>query len=749
MRGRAEVPRRGWLASIAALVLVVAFAGCGRRDYMGVLFPNQRPTVSITQSPPTRLDPSTYYCEISWDGRDSDGRVVGFRYAIDPPAAAGSDTAWVATVENRKVFTFASDSVAGGITPVAHRFHTFVVEAVDDRGSRSAPEHVSFDATTIAPVVVIESPLPSGLLFRRVAPAFRITWKGIDADGSGSRLPRQYRWKVFGSSTTPSLQAVLQNPDTLQILYAPTFASWDSLPGAATYLILHDLTPGQSYVFALVAIDEAGAWSAVLSPYENLLQFDVESAATSGPQITLATDQMTYQFPSGGIFLDTATWPRTDFGAGTPALIRWSAIVPSGASVRAARWAVDIDAIDDETPRSNQDTDIGHWSRWSSATTISISGLDPPPGQSSSSWTFYLEVEDDSDQLTLVGMQMSIIRPVFDRDLLIVDDTFLPPDRRNSTGDCVQLPGQQTWPMAAELDTFLYAVGGVPWRCYPTGTMSSPGLFAGYDFDTIGTHFLHDGAFNLSVLSRYRHVLWIVDGESATSFNQFFNTTIQPMPLLRHLSEPGIQNPLVTWMQQGGRLWLMGGGASYATLTDYSVTGDLLNVFRNSNGELVPGRFMYSYTHWQSEVTTYRSYQARRAARAVGGWPGAPDYSLLPPVLQQKTPATDPLPPLRNSAQFYTTLFYSEYLSKPNTILEHLPGLSGDSLAPALDTLYETVGGQSGTGYPVMTVYHGVGNSQVVFSGFPLWYFQRAQAIQVADFVFQRLWGLTRRPVAR
>ena len=115
---------------------------------MGALTPNQRPTVSISQSPPAQSDPSSYVCEISWTGTDVDGRVVGFRYVIDPPSRAGSDTAWVVTTVNRRVFSFTSDSVVNGR---AHRFHTFVVESIDDREAHSAPAYVSFDATTLAP----------------------------------------------------------------------------------------------------------------------------------------------------------------------------------------------------------------------------------------------------------------------------------------------------------------------------------------------------------------------------------------------------------------------------------------------------------------------------------------------------------------------------------------------------------------------------------------------------------------------
>jgi hypothetical protein len=48
-----------------------------------------------------------------------------------------------------------------------------------------------------------------------------------------------------------------------------------------------------------------------------------------------------------------------------------------------------------------------------------------------------------------------------------------------------------------------------------------------------------------------------------------------------------------------------------------------------------------------------------------------------------------------------------------------------------------------------MTYYRGLECGPVMFSGFPIWYFQRAQAIQLVDFVLQQVWGLTRQPVPR
>jgi hypothetical protein len=129
----------------------------------------------------------------------------------------------------------------------------------------------------------------------------------------------------------------------------------------------------------------------------------------------------------------------------------------------------------------------------------------------------------------------------------------------------------------------------------------------------------------------------------------------------------------------------------------------------------------------------------------VGGWPGAPDYSGLPPALTRRLAATDPLWPFRTSNQFYTTTCEGEYLSKPNLTVEDLdPDPDVVQLGPGLDTLYTTP-----NGLPIMTYYHGRDNAPFVFSGFPLWFFSRAQAIQLGDWVLQSLWHLPRDPLWR
>ena len=196
-------------------------------------------------------------------------------------------------------------------------------------------------------------------------------------------------------------------------------------------------------------------------------------------------------------------------------------------------------------------------------------------------------------------------------------------------------------------------------------------------------------------------------------------------------------------------MWLMGGGSAFASLRPHDAPRTPNNVFSSALGELKQSGVMFDAAHWRSEITVLYSAQAQRSTRAVGGWPGAPDYSELPPLLSERRLDTDPLPPLRSSLVWPTT-YAAEYLTKPNPIIEFAPPDPAVGVAySALDTLYVTVGGPAGSGHPVMTLYHGGHNAPFVFSGFPVWYFSRAHSIPLVDFVLQRVWGMTRRPVPR
>lgn len=737
----------------AALALLCAAAWLPACSKMSPtpLGPNTRPTLEVTQAPVSATQPFFYAYELRWAGFDVDGRIDHFRYAIDPPTTPNSDTVWVNTKENRQSFLFRSDKVDTLTDQTAEGYHTIVLEAVDDRGDFSEPVSRSFTSVTIAPTLQIIQPVPNHLFSPTFGPSFRLAWKGTDPDGRTTNKPVKYKFKVFSEGSTEfDFITLLVNPDSLRRRYAPRFSEWDSVGGDTTAVDIRDLVPSQRYVVAVVAFDEVGAYSPIMNLDINMLFFNVSYAGLLGPRMTVYNESFFFTYPSGGFSLDPSTYIRTEAPAGRPIHFNWSATTSSGSFVTGYRWMLDGN-VGDETPRANEDTDVHLWSRYSPL----VTGIDLPainPAGQSETHFLYIEAQDNNRQVSIAIVQFTVVKALLDRELLFVDDTRLLPDRRG-TGGCVDRP-RGVWPTAAELDTFFFARGGRPWTCYPAGTLSPVGIFQGYDFDTLGTRTLPSGTLTLQQLSRYRHVVWYTDNKASLNVNEP-TSVLDPMSQLRWLSSPGRSNPIGTYVQQGGQLWMFGGGTASALQRNWEKPGTASDVYSNADGELVPGRLMYDVFGWRSEISAKSIAQASIPPHPIGRTPASPDYSSLPEYLFEKSPDTDPIaqfaPNRIGLSDFYQSAHVAEAITKPLDLVEDIdPDPAILTQVSVLDTLYESVGGQLGATRPIMTLWHGGDGSQKqVFSGFQLWYWRREQQIAIADWVLQTVWRIPRAPVPR
>jgi hypothetical protein len=457
-----------------------------------------------------------------------------------------------------------------------------------------------------------------------------------------------------------------------------------------------------------------------------------------------------YTATGGGLPLDQATFVHTESPAGRPPHFGWFASSTGGTFVTGYRWMLDGN-INEERPRDNEDTDLNRWSRFSAQTL----GVDLPafnPAGVSETHLLYIEAQDNNSQISLVVVQFTVVRALFDKELLFVDDTRLSGDRPIA-GGCVDWP-RGVWPTAAELDTHFFARGGRPWRCYTAGMLSPVGIFQGYSFDTLGTRFLPQGTLTLQQLSHYRHVVWYTDWKSSLNINDPF-LTADPMSELRWITLPGRSNPLGTWISQGGEIWMFGGGVASALQRNYEKSGSAADVYSATDGELGPGRFMYDVFGWHTEISSKSFVQAQKPGHSISRSADSLDYALLPDYLFEKSADTDPLsvyaPYHRSYSDFYQGAMVGEGLTKPNDILEDAdPDPTVIRQVSVLDTIYESVGGQMGAPRPVMTLYHGGRTGQrQVFSGFQLWYWRREYQIAIADFVLQKVWQIPRQPVPR
>ena len=772
-----------------ALAVALGSVSCSH-SLKSQILPNQRPSVRLTFAPVDTLHEEFYVYKMNWIGYDPDGRVVRYQYVVDPPSLAGVDTPWVATTKNEQIITFSAtkpESIRAS-QPRSRGFHVFVIRSVDNQGLYSEPVARAFYSFGVAPVVKIDAPLPSKLLSPTVTPAVQITWSGkdfIDANGVLFEKPVKYKYHLYKKGSVP-WDAWLQDPDSLRRQVAPTFAGWDSTGPDSAVVQYTNLTPDNEYMFVVVAFGRSGAYSPIFSLDSNMLRMYVGFAGFLGPQITLFNSFFSFTYPSGGFPspLDPTYAIQLQVPALHPLTLNWTAVPPSGSVMKSYRWVVDLVNLDDETARTDQN-DWYHWSPWSQALTTTIGPFAGAGGDTGEVHNFYLEAVDINGLVSLGWVQFRVFKPTFDRELLIVNDTRFTPDmyarsRPASSPDSLQAPSG-VWPSRAELDTFLFAVGGVRWRMTPEGTLSPRGLFTGYSFDTLGTrHGQENPTIPLSLLGEYRHIVWMTDLPGSELTSSPVSTT-QPMTTLRYMSLPNKQNTLATWVGQGGKLWALGGGFGNATNNPWNNLTNDVNQTRiyttvGQRPDLVSGRFMYDLAHWRSEFRVLGGVQIQFArldqpdpsSSARGAWRGEPftnpnvDYSPLPPMLLPKDPSTDPIWPYRTVGDFYVNNnnytsngVDAEFISLENYITEvHQSPSNPDSTyeQSTLDTLYLAYGPQYGAQMlqpgegvnAVMTYYYGTESAPLVFSGHGIWHFRRSDCQALVDFVLGRLWGLSR-----
>jgi hypothetical protein len=801
-----RIPRGLLLASL--LALLIANAGCSQklRDKM---VENQPPTVRLTHAPVSPSSRENYAYKMNWIGYDPDGRIDYFLWAKDPKDLDNPDTNWVRTTKNEETIEFSAgtpDEPVSQISATAAAPHIFAIRAVDNRGMSSATVYRAFFATTVAPVVRIDNPSPSLNFEPQVTPSVRISWSGQDVDGPTGR-PVSYRYRLFGLHNPdfagPEWSGQIKdnfinwatnsaNADSFRKLYAPEFGpsdhcptctAWSVSPADTTETQYSNLVPQTQYLFIVTGFDQAGAYDPVFRRDKNMLLFNVSFAGSNGPKITLYNEFFYYSYISGGFVNDASHQILIEAPAGDKITFNWFAEPPPGASIRRYRWVLDLEDLSDETPRENL-SDWYHWSAWSLTTTSAQVGpFNPPRGQTETHF-FFLEAEDNNGLVSLGIVNFTVVTATFDKDVLFVQDCRFIPDQLTSISPPVLKPPSGAWPNKSEIDTFFYARGGNPYKLYPAGTLSPPGIFNGYNFDTTSVRLWQNGVLSLKTLGKYKYVVWYTDKSSAALIAPPYNGNTG-LVMLRNMTNAGQPNTLAILIKQGGSVWMFGGGAAAATLLEHNKPGTLKDEYNAANLELVPGRFVYDFPHWQSQVIINRrterarlmwsipdpikggiKFNATSPMRSPNTYFGhnIPPYAdlaanaLTLTARDRNNPLDDPPPLRRPDSGWYTTQYDCEYVDIGNFIVEDTNG-DGIEDASMLDTIYITEG--TLVDKPVMTYYHGLGfqtwdpdsskldaGGRFVFSGFPLWFFSKPQQIALVDFVLHGIFGLERNPSA-
>ncbi len=746
---------------LAGLLMVALSVTSCSKSLKNLIVPNQPPTVRLTSAPYDTTNRYFYAYKLNWIGDDPDGRVSFFVYAIDPPTN-GDPIPWVKTTRNEQIVFFRA-TLPDPLNPLlqSQDFHVFAIRAVDNGGDSSDVVERAFFSYTVAPTVHIIDPPPNHLRTTFVTPSVRINWAGQDPDGQFTQKPIKYKFALITESGDPKtggfkLATALASfaggsgLDSLRRFFAPRFAGWDSSSAETTTVQYSNLTPNADYMFVVVAFDEAGAYSPIFSLDSNCLHFRVLLANAGGPKITMFNEFFTYSYVSARYSIDPSAWVFVEVPADQPITFNWNATTDPGADVSFFRWRLGGD-VADETPRVNENTDIGRWSSPSINNTSATVG----PFARDTVMFFYIESTDNNNLRSLGVIQFHVVKPTFEHALGVVNDTrnvldVFPSGR--------YLPPGGSWPTAAELDTFLFARGGAPYRLYPAGTISQPGIFAPYDFDTVTTRTgKTDMTVPLRELGRFRNLIWITDLFAANKPASGLIVANAECGL-RYMNNKNRVNTLATYVKQGGHVWLMGSGIVHASQF-YWDKGDGANYTLGT--ELAAGRFMYDIVHWQNDIrdivgngTSYALHKSpRRATR--DNWVGAPNYALMPDTLRLKSLALgDEMPPYRTGGFYQNGLTFS-FLNLENHIIENLnPDLGGTpDEESTLDTLYNAIFPPDLSGFseerPVATYYHGLQNSSaadiiqpgtVVFTAFDPWLFSKADFVPLVQFVVENVW---------
>ena len=745
-------------AAGVALIALLAFAlSCSKPEPVEVAMPNERPTIELSTAPQNG-DSVFYEVKFTWFSYDPDGSVSSFRYAVDPPLQG--DTAWVSTTDHELELKFRS-ATPGGSTPTGIAgtdYHAFVIEAVDDRGLNSLPASDVFTSYTVAPQARVTYPTPSRMGFAQTPISVHLLWTGIDPDGPGDKRPVKYKFRLVDQATIQSalgLGQIAPSASDLQSYFsigAPGFASWDSSGADSTLRTYDSLGPGQVYYFAVLAFDEVGAYDPRFDLDRNLLRFRPQ-IGIPGPRLIVQNDLVVAQ----GFSMDLSPERYAHLAIPTGEAVRfdWNAIPQPGSSVLGYRWVLDPvnGDIGDETPRSS-DTQTYRWSQWAFAEkSVTVGPFDGPLPH-----YLYIEARDNAGGQSIVPIQMNVV--VRTSQFLVVDDVNGPPDMDNGPSSPYSFQPYGNFPTEAVLDTLLYAVGGKPYQHRPPGTLSLPGMFSGFDYDTLDYRFRRAAGLPQELLFRYRAVIIY------TTLKDVLNVGFGAgnLDALRYVTFSQTPNPLAAYVAHGGKLWLFGDGIIYAFMLK---PGD--QVLQMSK---VPkaGSFPYDYMRLRSTF-------------GIGGGSAAvPDYMVgaTPYLPGYKTPGTpwpldtvttyvrgscddprvgpgaarnaarwDGLPCLNLTTEFnnWPSGFVSGvkgifYVATPLSVLEVLD-LNTQKTGSGLDTLYlwkavNYIGGRRSSnpdGKPVMCAYEGINSGPVVWTGMPLWYFDREQLRQLAATV--------------
>jgi len=414
---------RTTISSILLLLSGLLLPGCSVDDITGTLPANRPPEVWLSIAPPEGAAVD-YFVHVYWGGFDPDGNISHYEWTItnnEGGAFEPSDTigdVWSRTEVKDSVFAFTADVLEDSSTVDFDemrqyefiRSHTFFIRSVDDRGAPSPVQYRSFTATNLSPVIDIEVPRSQGLNQLLVPPLTTFQWVAKDWSKDGEPVePTAVRSILvhtlgFGGDPIRTLEYIRTTPD------AEEWTDWIpySTPGDSGKFWRPELPLAfGTYVFAVQALDEAGAISPVFDTRRNVRNIRVNSRV-SGPTLILNNKYM------GDVATSSTetTVKILNLPAGIPIDFSWHADASSyGGVVTGYRYGWDILDLSDPLEWDIEFTPF-----------VGFEASAPTRTFFFGSHTFFLEVIDNNGLKSRIPIVLNIIPFTMERDLLLVDD---------------------------------------------------------------------------------------------------------------------------------------------------------------------------------------------------------------------------------------------------------------------------------------------------------------------------------------
>jgi hypothetical protein len=405
---------------LAAIALVAALcAGCSKEP----TFPSDESTLPQTQLTfaPMEMDTALVRVHLYWNGFDSDGQVVRFRYAVDtdtmrPPGL------WNATTAKDTLLVFPVDPVS------EVGFHSFQVAAEDNDGRIDpTPATRMFSTRTLPPTSrIVSGPAAHNPV---VPPTFTFNWSGIDPDGSttgGRAAVDSFQYLLLRPGMAANIGAHDPLPPWNQNEYLTMIraALGDGLPASSDGVTrrfdgwkwvgvrglrhrFENLAPGE-YVFAERAVDIAGAREKDLAFVRNIHHFTVGNRAV-GPLLVVRSSLS--NLPLNGVGPIAIIGGFLQVFEGETVSFSWTASAESyGGEIAGYTYALD-------DPGAFPPLDL----RLTGAT---FQPSDLPVGPH----ILFVRALDDAEQETNVAIQILVVHPTLKdpgapRAILFVDDS--------------------------------------------------------------------------------------------------------------------------------------------------------------------------------------------------------------------------------------------------------------------------------------------------------------------------------------